>query len=217
LNPQRLNRAEKQAETRRALLEAAARVLATRGYERASVNEIAEEAGYSHGAVYSNFSSKEELFLALYEEHMAERSRQISDAAAALDAPFSERLRAAADDYMARVPNERETLLLHLEFAVHAIRNPEVNRRLAMTFGAPRLVISRLIEEFVDQENARLPLPPEDLALVIRALGIGLGFERLFDPGSVREDLFGEFVAWLFASIAELGERSAEVDRNSKK
>jgi AcrR family transcriptional regulator len=203
LSSKRLTRAEQQAETRRTLLDAAARVLARRGYRGASVSEIAEEAGYSHGAVYSNFSSKEDLFLSLYEEHMAGRSREITQATSAIDAPFPERLRAAADDYLARVPNERETLLLHLEFAVHAIRNPDVNRRVAMTFGAPKLVIGRLIEEFAEEEGVRLPMPADDLAVLVRALGIGLGFERLFDPGSVRDGLFGEFLAWLFAILSQ--------------
>src|SRR3954468_11614897 len=74
----RLTRVERQARTREELLAAAARVFARSGYRAASVAEIADEAGYSHGAVYSNFAGKEDLFLALYEEWVAERTGAIA-------------------------------------------------------------------------------------------------------------------------------------------
>ena len=63
----RLTRRERKAETRAALLEAAARTFGRRGFYAASVAEVAEEAGYSKGAVYSNFESKEDLFMTLLE------------------------------------------------------------------------------------------------------------------------------------------------------
>ena len=74
-----MTRAESQVRTRDELLAAAARVFKRRGYERASVAEIAEQAGYSHGAVYSNFEGKEDLFLALYERWVAERVADIEE------------------------------------------------------------------------------------------------------------------------------------------
>jgi AcrR family transcriptional regulator len=77
----------------------AARVFAGRGFQAASVEEIAEEAGYSHGAVYSNFEGKADLFLAVFENYMAERVRELADTQAALgeDAPLEVRARALAD------------------------------------------------------------------------------------------------------------------------
>ena len=69
----RLSRAESQARTRRDLIDAATVVFARRGFGGASNAEVAEEAGYTKGAVYSNFSSKDELFLAALETRLRER------------------------------------------------------------------------------------------------------------------------------------------------
>ena len=69
-------RAEQQVQTRERLIDAAARVFARRGYHAATLAEVAREAGYSTGAVYSNFSGKEDLFLALADRQVAGRGEQ---------------------------------------------------------------------------------------------------------------------------------------------
>src|SRR6266851_1649705 len=94
----RMTRAESQAETRAELLAAAGRVFKRYGYERASIAEIADEAGYSHGAVYSNFEGKEDLFLALYEQWVAGRIAEI-EATWSQDGTLAERARAVADEF----------------------------------------------------------------------------------------------------------------------
>ena len=76
----RPSRAEKQAATRAQLIRAAASVFARRGFQAARVEEIAEEAGYSHGAVYSNFAGKEDLFLAVFEDYMTKRIEEVAHA-----------------------------------------------------------------------------------------------------------------------------------------
>src|SRR5688500_14063171 len=95
----RLTRQERQAATRERLIEAATRVFARRGYLAASVEEIADEAGFSHGAVYSNFTGKEDLFLAVYAERIVRRQGEIL---AAHDRPATpaDQARAAADQWM---------------------------------------------------------------------------------------------------------------------
>src|SRR6188472_3717601 len=124
--PKRETRAEKQARTRAELLDTAAKVFARRGYRGASVEEIAEEAGYSHGAVYSNFEGKADLFLAVFEDYMAERAREL--AATQVDvaegAPLEVRARALADQWMDRLERDRESVVLHMEFIAHAGRDP---------------------------------------------------------------------------------------------
>src|SRR5947209_17223236 len=115
----RMTRAESQAQTRAELLAAAARVFERRGYERASIAQIAEEAGYSHGAVYSNFDGKEDLFLALYEQSVARRVAEI-DATWSEQGTLAERARAAADEWMRRLVSEPFPFLLRLELTVRA-------------------------------------------------------------------------------------------------
>jgi AcrR family transcriptional regulator len=197
----RLTRAEKQSQTRAQLIEAGATVFARRGFQGATVEEIAEEAGYSHGAVYSNFAGKENLFLAVFEQYMTQRIAEVTQASD-IDGPFAERARAAADQWMQRLAEDRNTFLLHLEFMIHAARHPHLSRQLGQRMAALRLEIERRIGEREAQTKTALPLPAGELALIMRALGIGLAVEALNAPGEVNQRLYGDFVA-LVASLLE--------------
>jgi AcrR family transcriptional regulator len=197
--PKRETRAEKQARTRAELLATAAGVFARRGYGGASVEEIAEEAGYSHGAVYSNFEGKADLFLAVFEEYMAGRARELAETqvAVAPDAPLEARARALADQWMDRFASDRESFVLHMEFIAHAGRDPELAGRFGSRSAALREAISRYIAQYQEEAGVELALPPDDLALVLRALGIGLAVEALIGPAAVRRNLYGDFVELL--------------------
>ncbi|HTD08426.1 MAG TPA: TetR family transcriptional regulator [Solirubrobacteraceae bacterium] len=203
----RLTRAEQQAQTRTRLIDAAAKVFAQRGFQAASVEEIAEQAGYSHGAVYSNFDGKGELFLAVFEEYMAERVRELAETQAALadDAPLEARARALADQWMDRLAGERESLALHVEFIAHAERDPELAARFGSRSAAMRQAVSRYIVQFQQEAGTEFAMPADDLALVLRALGIGLAIEWLVSPDSVRHDLYGDFVE-LLVSVMRNGD-----------
>jgi AcrR family transcriptional regulator len=203
----RETRAEKQARTRAELLATAARVFAQHGYEGASVEEIAERAGYSHGAVYSNFAGKADLFLAVFEDYMAERARELAATQAGLDddAPLELRARALADQWMERFEADRESVLLHMEFIAHAERDPELAGRFGTRSAALREAIAAYIAHYQGEEGVEAPLPPADLALVLRALGIGLAIEALVSPDAVRKDLYGDFVELLVGMLREQG------------
>jgi AcrR family transcriptional regulator len=201
----RVTRAEKQIQTRAQLIDAAARVFARRGFQAATVEEIAEQAGYSHGAVYSNFAGKEELFLAVFERYMSERIEEVAQASE-VEGTFPERARAAADQWMARFGEDRETFLLHLEFMIHAARNPQLSGQLGERMAVLRLEVEHRIAQRAAETETPLPLPAARLALVLRALGIGLAVEALNAPGEVDTHLYGDFVA-LLAGILE-GSRS---------
>jgi AcrR family transcriptional regulator len=203
----RESRAEKQARTRAELLATAARVFARRGYNGASVEEIAEEAGYSHGAIYSNFKGKADLFLTVFEDYMAKRARELAatQAEVAADAPLEIRARALADQWMQRFERDRESFVLHMEFIAHAERDPELAGRFGARSAALREAISRYIVEYQRQAGGELAMPPEDLAMVLRALGIGLAVEAMVSPAAVREDLYGDFVELLVKMLREHG------------
>jgi AcrR family transcriptional regulator len=203
----RPTRAEKQIQTRAQLIDAAARVFARRGFQAATIEEIAEQAGYSHGAVYSNFAGKEELFLAVFERYMSQRIAEVARASE-VEGAFPERARAAADQWMKRFGEDRETFLLHLEFMIHAARNPKLSGQLGERMAMLRLDVERRIAERAAETATLLPLPPADLALVLRALGIGLAVEALNTPGEVNTSLYGDFVA-LLAGVLEGGRGAA--------
>jgi AcrR family transcriptional regulator len=197
----RLTRAEQQAQTRARLIDAATKVFARCGFHEASVEEIAEEAGYSHGAVYSNFDGKGDLFLAVFEDYMAERVRELSDTQTALpdDAPLEARARALADQWMDRLDRDRDSVALHMEFIAHADRDPELARRFGDRSSVMREALSRYIVQYQQEDGGELAMPVDDLAMVLRALGIGLAIESLVSPEAVRHDLYGDFVEMLIS------------------
>jgi AcrR family transcriptional regulator len=199
MTAKRETRTQRQARTRAELLATAAKVFARRGYNGASVEEIAEEAGYSHGAVYSNFDGKADLFLAVFEDYMAERARELAATQVDLgeDAPLEVRARALADQWMERFAKDRESFVLHMEFIAHSGRDPELAGRFGSRSSALREAISHYIAHYQDEAGIELALPPDDLALVLRALGIGLAVEALVSPDAMRQDLYGDFVELL--------------------
>lgn len=203
----RETRAERQVRTRAELIAAAAKVFARRGYNGASVEEIAEEAGYSHGAVYSNFEGKADLFLVVFEDYMAERVRELAETQAVLpeDAPLEARARSLADQWMDRLARDRESVVLHMEFIAHAGRDPKLARRFGTRSAAMREAVSRYISSYEEEAGAQLPVPADDLALIMRALGIGLAIESLVSPDAVRDDLYGDFVELLVEMLRESG------------
>src|SRR3954451_3061559 len=120
-----LTRREKQEQTRERLLGAAARVFARRGYQQASLEEVAAEAGFTTGAVYSNFSGKEELFLALADKKVDERVAEIGavgDAAERGERPGAE----LANKSRLLLERDSDWPLLFYDFWSFGVRNAEI-------------------------------------------------------------------------------------------
>lgn len=201
-----MTRPERQAKTRADLLAAATRVFARRGYDAASVTEIAEEAGYSHGAVYSNFEGKEDLFLALYEEWVARRVAEI-ERTWSHEGTLADRARAAAEDWMRSLARDPEPFLLRLEFTIRAARDPALRRKLGTRVGAVPAAIGRLVEEGAEAQDLELPVPAVELALGLQALSLGLALEALGNPDAARDGIGGDLAALLTESLADRAAR----------
>ena len=195
-----MTRAESQARTRAELLAAAARVFERRGYGGASIAEIAQDAGFTHGAVYSNFEGKEDLFLALYEQWVAERVGEI-EVAWNCEGALTARARAAADQWIEHFRGDPRAFLLRLEFALRGSHGSELRRKLATRVGAVPLAIRRLIEEQLHREGM-LASGAAELALALQALSLGLALEVLSNPDAVAPGLAGELAARMVESFA---------------
>jgi AcrR family transcriptional regulator len=217
--PPRPTRAQRQAQTRSQLIDAAAQVFARRGFQAASVEEIAEEAGYSHGAVYSNFEGKADLFLAVFEDYMAERVRELAETQAALadDASLEVRARALADQWMDRLARNRESFALHMEFLAHAGRDPQLARRFGTRSSVMREAVARYISHYQQEAGLEPVMPTDDLALILRALGIGLAIESLVSPEAVRHNVYGDFVELLVSLLRERGQAKQSRGRTGAK
>ena len=196
-------REEKKTETRGRLLEATRRVVARHGYDGASVDEIAEEAGLTSGAVYSNFKGKEELFSELVR---TELDAQISALKGALSqhVPVAERARASAELWMSFIEREPEVLMLTAEAWARAVRDPELRPEFAEHFREVRASLTRLISRMAHETGLRLTMPAEQLAIVFDALADGISHQKLVDPDAVPDELLGNVISLLLGAGSEV-------------
>jgi AcrR family transcriptional regulator len=187
-------RKRRQEQTRGDLLDAAARVFARRGYHAASVEEIAAEAGYTTGAVYSNFKGKEELFLALADRQVDNRVREILAVAETAEGggePGAE----AAEQFLAFLERDPEWPLLFYEFWSMGVRSERLQGELRKRRDAVRDALAETLERVATKAGFELRFPPRDLATAIAAAVNGLAFERAADPDGLPDQVFGEFIA----------------------
>ena len=174
------------------------------GFHGASVEEIAREAGATTGALYSNFASKEDLFLALFEERIATDVGDYSQIVAE-GMTLEEQARGAADHWMAILRERPDYFPLLIEFWAYALREPQLRGRLAERFAALRSASARLASEAAERWGFPASADADErLGLFINALGNGLALEKLVDPDAVPDALFGEMLALVFQAFAAL-------------
>ncbi|MGH2973853.1 MAG: TetR/AcrR family transcriptional regulator [Solirubrobacterales bacterium] len=187
-----MSRRETQKQTRERVLTAAARVFARRGYHRATVDEIASEAGFTIGALYSNFAGKEELFLALADREVKKRVAEVGAIAEAAEG--EEPGREAAEQLRTFLERDPEWPLLFYEFWSLSVRNPELQGELAKRRDAIRDALAETLTRVARQHGFELRFPAPVLATAIAASLNGLAFERAADPDALPDEVFAEFV-----------------------
>src|SRR3954466_11512893 len=201
---QRLDRRTRAArsedrDARDALLTAALRVFARRGYRQAGVDEIAAEAGYSKGALYWHFSGKDQLLLALLEERVDAPMREM---VALLESAPPERDMSveATREFARRLTDQRDAVLLEHEYWSLAIREPELRTRYAKRQAELRGAMARALEARARHLGTPdLPMPAEDVARVVMSIIGGLAVDDLIEPGAVRPEVLGETLALIYA------------------
>jgi AcrR family transcriptional regulator len=193
----RLSRAEQNGRNRALLLTAALRVFLARGYHAATLDQIADEAGFSKGVVYSRFDSKADMFLALLTDRIAERAAQNTAAAGRLARSGDmAALLALASRAERDAPGWR---LLVTEFRVHAARDPELSRRYAAAHARTVDGIAGVLASIAERNGHVLAVPARQIAELMLAIETGLALEQLADPGAVSlselQSVFGELAA----------------------
>lgn len=183
-----LTPARRRAMTREHLLEAAAIVFARDGFHGASLDTIAATAGFTKGAVYSNFKSKEDLFLALVDDRIERQFAVISEVLESGPHDRAEQLPRIRDVMKAVGFWDEEWSALSLEFVLYARRNPEAREKLASTNRRNREFVENLIEQEYAAIGATPPYSVRALAEVSLALYLGFDIRRMIDPSSVTDD-----------------------------
>lgn len=182
-----MDRAARRARTRSKLLEAAADVFTRLGFHAATVDDVAEAAGYTKGAVYSNFASKDALFVALLDRHLDAQFEQMDLLfASTSDGDLLDALRHESAQAM---QTGTSFGLLTMEFWLYAMRDAEAKAALAERYERMR---DRLAELIAERDAARGVVPahrPADRAAVVLALDAGLFLQHLADPDAIPPEL----------------------------
>jgi AcrR family transcriptional regulator len=173
----RLTRAESQARTRDLLIATARELFLRDGYHATSLEKVADEAGFSKGAVYSNFRNKDELCLAVLDAiHADEIAKALAEVSTART--FDEGI-VGFQSWAERMIGDEGWTTLEVEFAIQARRDPKLRAELAARDKAIRDAISNVVASRVDHPMA---MSPHDMATALLSLGIGLGMQRVIDP-----------------------------------
>jgi AcrR family transcriptional regulator len=196
----RLTRKEKQAHTRECLMNSAARVFARRGLQQASIDEVAEDAGYTKGAFYANFKNKEELFWAMLDERFAKRIEDIENVIAS-EGSAAEKSRRYGDLFAQTLRAEDEWERLFFEFSAYAMRDEDFREELVTRYRAIRdrtAAAFKAEDEAYDTEPA---LPYEQVALMTSAMSHGFALEKLLEGDAVPDELYGTMLMVFFAGL----------------
>ena len=198
MNLEPLTQERRRELTREHLLAAAAQVFAERGFYGATLDEVARVAGFTKGAVYSNFKNKDDLFLTLFKANYEREMALLLATIEASAVPVVDRL----SDFVGllqeedrRAPN---SALLHQEFLLYATRNPAARERLVAIDEEAVRALAELLRTQRDQDGMEPLDDPIREARIIEAMFRGIGLLRVMQPDVVDEDLLRtaiEFVA----------------------
>lgn len=203
----RLSRVETQAQTRERLLDAAQAAFAAEGFGGASLDRIAEAAGLTRGAVYSNFTDKADLFVAVLDRRLQRRVREVADAMSAADDPgeFLARLRSPAWRSSATTEEARQWLLLRDEFRLFALRNPGARARLAHHERKERDYYAQATAHLLAQLGVPAVGDERLVAAMVMALD-DLMRQHEIDPEDVPVSMFADAIELLLRAAVALAQ-----------
>jgi AcrR family transcriptional regulator len=196
--------AARTAATRRKLLLAAEQTFARDGYEAARLEDIAARAGYTRGAFYANFDSKEDIFFALLEQTVARRIGEVNELLERHDNP-QQRLRALRKHY-AQIAKDRRLALLSLEFKLFAVRHPEAHARLRSRQRGLRACGGDIVRRVMKSLGRSLPISSGAAATALGAFSHGMLLEHLVDANSLTDAEIRHLLG-LFFDVVVAGER----------
>jgi AcrR family transcriptional regulator len=199
----RLTRLEQQALTRTRLMRAASKVFSRKGMQGASIDEVAAEAGYTKGAFYANFRSKEELFLAMLDERFGERLGEVERAFASDESP-PEQARHAAAQFAGSIRADPDHDRLFLEFASYALQNPGFREELVAHFGTLRTRMGEIYERRMESYGIDPPVPVERIVRMVIAMADGWALWSLLEPESADDELFESMMEIFTTGIGAL-------------
>jgi AcrR family transcriptional regulator len=188
----RLTRAESQAQTRERLLEAARRGFVRDGYVKASLERMADDAGYSKGAIYSNFASKEALFLEILERKFLGELSQLRNLLDTIEDP--EALIATIRSHYENSIEILDVALVAAEFLTQVSRGSPHAEACARIYAEQRAGMGELVQVLFRRAGRELPAPASEIATSLVAQTMGLAIQRGVDPKAVTPVQWGQAI-----------------------
>lgn len=174
-------RLERQARTRASLLHAGEQAYLQRGFHGASAVEIARRAGFSTGALYSNFSSKEDLLLSVLDQRAAADVKRLATAVQSAES-VEEVVRGVSDWFATLLDDDPRWRALEVELSVAALGKPELAERLRLRQRTYAGDLAELLRRHAARFDASLPLDADTLSAALLGLGDGLSVHSVVDP-----------------------------------
>jgi AcrR family transcriptional regulator len=169
----RLNREESQARTRNLLIEAARREIVKKGFAPASVRDIADAAGFSQGAFYSNFPDKEAILLELVQRHQSEERAKI-EAALSHAGGDAAKAMAGIEKWAATINSDPDLAVLAIELQLQALRSPSFAQGYNDLNRKHRRALGTLVTKLFELLGRKAPADPVEIATGLIALGRGM-------------------------------------------
>ena len=205
----RLTRAESQAQTRQRLIDAMTTLVIERGYRGASLDEICERAGYSRGAFYSQFKSRDELMLACLEKHLDEEVQNIEKLVVG-NATLHEMPERLAR-YYASGGDRVQWVVLQIEFQLYAARKEEFAKQFEQAIHAFRERLAKLVEHSFPS-GSKLPISWIELTSLLLSISYGMNLQRASDAR-----LSTKAIAWGLSNLASLAIQQASPPPKNRK
>ncbi len=206
MNRKRLTRQDSREETRQHLLDAAQKLIAKKGLGTASVEDIAEAAGYTRGAFYSNFSSKDDLFLELLRRDHEETHVQL---ATLLDDSLPlDHIHTRARQIYGQMYRDSESFMNWSEARMLAARNPKFCTKLNALLTEKRDEVTGFIEYFYWRVGIVAPIPPNVMAMGFMSLFEGVKLSMLSSPDNMSRDDAESILTLFIESVMRLARLS---------
>ena len=180
----RLTREESRAQTRDRLLDAALTLFSQGGIDAASIEEVAETAGYSRGAFYSNFDTKDQMVCAVLEREIR-RNHEDLHAIFSRGASTAERIGDLRAYYLA-VNGDANGCMFWMAMQLYALRNEGVRPQIAALLRSSRAMVVESVRRVFEELGKEPPVPPEMVAFSLIAQAQGLAISRMLDPDTIK-------------------------------
>ncbi|MFL6602761.1 MAG: TetR/AcrR family transcriptional regulator [Steroidobacteraceae bacterium] len=212
MSRKRMSRDDSREQTTQRLLAAAQKLIARKGLEAASVENIAAAAGYTRGAFYSNFGSKDDLFIELLRRDHRKSTEQLNALRADTSLPV-EHIQTRARDIYAQIYRDNESFMNWTEARMLAARDARFRAKLNALMTEKRAQIAEFTRYFYERVGIAPPLPPEQIAMGFMSMAEGVKLYMMSSPAEMTSPI-AESLLTLFAdSIMRLARLEADSTR----